>query len=720
MIAQPRHLGRTLALAGLLVALIVTAYEPALKGGFVWDDDAHISENATLHDLHGLRDIWLQPGATMQYYPLTFTFFWGGYQLWGLNPLGYHLLNVLMHAVAALLLWRPLTRLGVPGAFAGACLFALHPVNVMSVAWMTELKNTLSASLALGSVLAYLRFAGIDTPELCPAGERGAEARRWRWYAFSLGLFALAMLAKTAVGFLPVTLALILWWKKDGARWQDALPLAPFALLVAAMGAMTIFVERLHGGDVGHAYVMSFAERAIVSGRSFWFYLGKLAVPYPLAFLYRRWTIDARDALQYLPLLAAIGSGAALFTARARIGKGAFVAMAHFYLATSSALIFFVVTYFTRYSFVSDHWQYFGMTGVAAIAGAGLARLSGPSPRKLREVIAAVVLVAACWILTWRRAAVYEDVEALWRDTLAKTPGAWMAHNNLGVVLMRRGAVQEAIGEYSEALRLEPGLVEAHLNLGNLLVGARRIDEAFEHYHEALRLDPGSAEAYFDLGRLLADQGRSDEALAQYREALRIRPDYAEAHNSLGVALIRAGRREDAVKSFESALRFKPDDVDAHVNLGMVLAGAGLLDAAVEQYTLALRMQPDHAEAHYNLGRALASQGRTTEAIEQFEEALRVEPGLALAANSLGMALASVDRWPEATERFRQALRARPELAEAHNNLGIALVRSNLIPEALVHFQTAVELRPDFKDARDNLERARDPLRSGSARAGSK
>jgi tetratricopeptide (TPR) repeat protein len=685
---------RTVVLASVLFLLVLSAYAPALTGGFIWDDDAHISENATLHDLTGLRQIWFNPGANMQYYPLTFTSFWIAHRLWGLNPLGYHLLNAAMHALASILLWRLLARLRVPGAFAGACLFALHPVNVMSVAWATELKNTLSASLALASCLAYVRFAGLGTPDAAPPADRR------RWYAASFGLFALALLAKTAVGFLPLTLFLIVWWKKDGAGWRDAWPLAPFAALVAGMGAMTIVVEHLHGGDAGHAFAMSFPERLIVSGRSFWFYLGKLVFPHPLTFLYERWTIDAHDALQYLPAAAAIAVFAALFAFRGRIGKGPFVAFAHFYVATSAALIFFVVTYFTRFSFVSDHWQYFGMASLAALVGAGL------EGGKIRRG-AAIALITVCWILAWRRATVYQDVEILWRDAIAKSPGAWMAHNNLGVVLMRRGATQEAIAEYTEALRLKPDLIETHLNLGNILAGAGRIDSAVPHYDEALRLDPSSAEAHFDLGRVLAGQGKNAEAMEQYQEALRLQPVYAEADNSVGVALGRAGNRSEAIAHFENALRAKPDYVDAHINLGNVLAADGKLEPAIEHYSRALRVRPDHAAAHAGLGRALSLESRTVEAIAQYEEALRLEPELAGAANSLGMELASLDRWPEAIERFRQALRTRPDFAEAHNNLGIALVQANQVPEAIEQFQRALQIKPDFSDARANLEKAR-------------
>lgn len=268
--------------SALIVLLVFLAYFPAIRGGGIWDDDIHIFANPTLRSLGGLREIWLKPGATCQYYPLTFTGFWIGYHLWGLNPLGYHLLTLMFHVFVSLLLWRVLARLNVRGAWLAGTIFALHPVNVMSVAWMTELKNTLSATLALGSTWAYLHFArlGVQTAannkvRRAVSSALKAEAFVWRWYAAALALFVLAMLAKTAVSFLPVSLLLITWWQRQRLGWREVWPVLPMVGLVPAFGAMTVYVERLTG-VTGEKFNLGFLDRVLISGRSFWFYLGKL------------------------------------------------------------------------------------------------------------------------------------------------------------------------------------------------------------------------------------------------------------------------------------------------------------------------------------------------------------------------------------------------------------------------------------------------------------
>ena len=732
---------RTVALACLLLALLLVAYWPALRGEFLWDDDAHISDNASLRSLSGLRDIWLKPGATIQYYPLTFTFFWAGYQLWGPSPLGFHLLNLGMHALVALLLWRLLARLRVPGAFAGALLFAVHPVNVMSVAWMTELKNTLSSALALAACLAYLRFAGVGTPDAeanAAPGARGGTGSR-SLYAASLALFVLAMFAKTALAFVPVTLALILWWKKDRVARRELLGLGPFVLIVAAMGAITIIVERWHGGDVGRSYSMGLAERMIVSGRSFWFYLAKFVFPHPLVFIYPRWTIDAGNPIQYLPALATIAVMVALFLARGRFGKGPFVAVTHFWIATS-ALIFLVVTYFTRFSYVSDHWQYFGMMGMTALAGAGTGRIR--SLRARRGIVAAVVGVLT--ILTWRQCPMYANAETLYRATLARNPECWLACNNLGALLTGTDRNQEAMDLLTHAVRIEPQNPESHYNLGNALKAVGRNDAAIDEYNQALRLGPDLAQASLNLGIALAAAGRTEEAVAAYERTLRIKPDGADAHYNLGIVMADTGKPEAAIEQYGLALRIRPDFADARTNLGLVLArqgripeaieefnralaidprhvkarnnlaaalaGSGRTEEAIEQYRNSIRISPDDAQAHLDLGNVLYGAGRIDEAVAQFNEAVRLTPNNSGTLINVGLALARANRLPEAVERYQQALRLDQGSAEAHNNLGVALARMNRIPEALEHFQQALRLKPDYEGARANLRRVQESL----------
>jgi protein O-mannosyl-transferase len=608
-----------------LVVMTVMAYWPALHGNFIWDDNDHISANLMLRSPRGLWEIWFKPGATCQYYPLTFTVFWAGYQLWGLNPPGYHLLNVLLHGGVAVLLWQVLARLKVRGAWLAGAIFALHPVCVMSVAWMTELKNTLSAALALGAAWAYLRFAGLGVyagengeniqhstsnteqpiPEPAPGDRPRNSGKRWWLYALALGLFQLALMAKTAVAFLPVTLLLVAWWRRERLRWRDGWPLIPLLGLVVVMGRLTFNVERLHGA-LGKEFNLGFLERVLVSGRSFWFYLGKLFFPHPLPFIYERWPVEAGMGWPYLYPLATAGALAGLWWSRRRLGKGLFVAFMHFYVCTS-LLILLTVLYMTRYAFVSDHWQYFGCMSVIALAAAGLVLIlerfaKGKSPPVTRGSIAEYdqsllpsaatgrgmgarldlhgfmklvlcgALLTTLGVLTWRQCGMYADLETLWRTTLARNPRCFLAHNNLGELLAQRGSVAEAASHFQAALDIQPDFVEAHYNLGNVLVQQGQWDGAIAEFQKTLAGQPDFAEAHNNLGNILFEKGQLEMAMNHFRTALQIQPDFAEAHYNLGKALLETGQGSEARVQVQAALKLQPDNPDALSLLAWVLA----------------------------------------------------------------------------------------------------------------------------------------------------
>ncbi len=249
-----------------------------MHGGFIWDDDDYVQDNPTLRSLAGLGQIWFQPGATRQYYPLVHTTYWLEYRLWGLDPTGYHVVNVILHALSAVVVWRILSRLQVPGAWAAAALFALHPVHVESVAWITERKNALSGAFYLSAAWAYLRYEA---------------ARRPRWYGAALVLFAAALLSKTVTCTLPAALLLVLWWKGQTPMRRPAVALGPFFVLAVAMSAVTVWMERHSVGAWGPEWDLSLVERGLIAGRALWFYAAKLLVPLDLAFIYLRWAIDA-------------------------------------------------------------------------------------------------------------------------------------------------------------------------------------------------------------------------------------------------------------------------------------------------------------------------------------------------------------------------------------------------------------------------------------------
>jgi protein O-mannosyl-transferase len=546
------------ASATLLVVLTVVVYVPAMRGGFIWDDNDYVTDNAMLRSVDGLRRIWSEPGALPQYYPLTFTTFWIEYRIWGLSAFGYHTVNVALHAASALLLWRVLLFLQVPGAWLAAAVFAVHPVQVESVAWVTERKNTLSGTCTLAALLAYLHFA---------FGAAGR--RRWRLYALALVSFVGALLAKTVAAALPAVLLLILWWKRPRLDAATLAPLAPMFGLGLGAGLVTAWLEKQHVGAVGADWNLSLVERGLIAGRALWFYAATLAWPHPLVFFYPRWRIDAGAWWPYLFPLAAAAVVAALYGLRRRLGKGPLVGVLCFAVTLAPALGF-VDVFPMRYSFVADHFQYLASIALIAVVVAALSTALRGLPPASRTAIGGVAL-AVLGALTWQRGGAYRDLETLWRDTIATNPGAWMAHNNLGLLLYARGDADGAMAHYRAALEAKPDDAFAYNNLGRGLAAQGRMDDAIAQFDAALRIEPGNAEARSNLGNALAAQGRLEEAAAQYRAALEVRPRYADAHNNLANVLAMLGRRDEAVQHYRAALAIDPQYKDARANLATIL-----------------------------------------------------------------------------------------------------------------------------------------------------
>jgi tetratricopeptide (TPR) repeat protein len=615
----PEPIARAAPSAALVGALIVAAtllaYLPALQAGFIWDDDQYVTGNPTLRTLAGLGRIWVEPGATPQYYPLTFTTFWIEHALFGLAPAGYHLTNVLLHAANALLVWRLLDRLAVPGAWLAAALFAVHPVHVESVAWITERKNVLSGACYLGALLAYLPIARL-APGTASAGR----------YAAALALFAASLLAKTVTCTLPVVVLLLVWWKRGRIRSADVLPLLPFFAVGATLAGVTVWMERHHVGAAGQEWALTPAERLLIAGRAVWFYLAKLVWPWPLTFVYQRWQLDTASAWQWLFPLATLGALVALAALRRRIGPGPLVAALFFGVSLAPALGF-VDVYPMRYTFVADHYQYLASLGPLALAAAGLARLRPPTAPALGLVIGVLAALGFAG-RSWGQAHVYHDAGTLWRDTLAKDPTSLIGHVNLG----------SQLEQYRAVLAIAPDDADAHNDLGSALVARGRADEGMAELLAAVRGDPTHAAARNNLGNLLASRGRLDEAIEQYRQAVRLRPGYPDAHSNLANALVLTGHADEGLVEYAEALRLDPDYVDAHYNYATVLESRGAVAAAETQYREVLRLRPGSADAHLALGRLLAAQGPNPEAVAHFREALRLRPGDAEAQAALAAA----------------------------------------------------------------------------------
>jgi len=565
----------------LLISVTLVAYQRAWNAGFVWDDDVYVTTNRLLTAPDGLRRIWFSLESPSQYFPLVYTAFRLEYALWGLHPAGYHWVNILLHAANAVLVWQLLRRLRVPGAWFAAALFALHPVHVESVAWITERKNVLMGFFFLLALLFWTRF--LEKPV------------KWRWYALALGCYALALFSKTTACTMPAALFLILWLKSAPITWRRAGQIAPFVVLGIGMGLVTIWWERFHQGTQGELFAIGLPERFLIASRAIWFYLGKLAWPAHLSFSYPQWTISATHPADYLWLVATAALAGAIFMARRYAGRSVEVA-AIFFITTLSPMLGFIMLYTFRYSFVADHYQYLASIGPLALVAAGTTTAFDffqERRRFLQPILCGAVLLLL-GLRTWQQCGAYHDLEALWRSIIAENPESWMAHNNLGIRLAQ----------------------------------TERVDEALVHYHKALELNPTYAIAYYNLGNALMRARRVDEAIDQYNKALELEPRISPAHKTLADILLRRGQVPEAIAHLEKALAIDGTNADDHKLLADALRRAGRFDEAVAHFNRALQLNPAFAEAHYDLGKTLREMGREEEALLHFREAAQLDSRL--------------------------------------------------------------------------------------------
>jgi tetratricopeptide (TPR) repeat protein len=533
-------------------------YAPALGGDFVFDDDIHLLENPVIEE-GGLRRMWLTPPENLNYWPVTWTSYWIEHQLWGLDPVGYHLVNVLIHAAGACLIWAVLARLGVPYPWLVALVFALHPVNVASVAWIAQRKNVLSLFFSALSLLFYLRFE-----------QRRAEGSYW----LALASYLAAMLSKGAAAPLPAVLLLCAWWQRGSLRRRDLWAITPFFAVAALTSLIEISSQsRVIGPDVVRED--DTPARIAGAGRALWFYLSKAVLPVGLAFFYPRWQIDAADPLAWAPLLAFATLLAAAWLRRGSWGRPVLFALLYYVLMLSPVLGLFDI-YFMRYAYVADHYQYLALVGIVALLVGGLGPLLARHISRAALVGAAVAVVGFCAVGSAVQSATYRNAEVLYRSAIARNPDAFAAHYNLALRLQAEG----------------------------------RLLEAAHHYRETLRIQPNDARASNNLGKLLEDQGQPLIAIGYYRRALEIDPETFAAHNNLALMLQKQGKYEAAILHFRTALRIAPDEAVIHFNLARLLERLGRFEESVAHYRGVLETDPQAEHARAGLARALAARAR--------------------------------------------------------------------------------------------------------------
>jgi protein O-mannosyl-transferase len=593
-IFSPHH--RSFILAVVLAAVTIFAYRPAWHGGFLWDDDAYIINNELLTAPDGWQRIWFTLDSPSQYFPLTYSTFRIEHALWGLNSTGYHWVNLLLHVANALLVWAVLARLRVPGSWLAAAIFALHPVQVESVAWITERKNVLMAFFFLLTLLAWIAFVDERT------------RRQWLFYCLALMFYVLALAAKSTACTVPAALFLILWLQEKPITMRRVIQIVPFIVLGIASGLLAVWWERYHQGTNRAVFLfLSPIERILVASRAVWFYLSKIFWPSNLTFIYPRWNISPTDLLDYIWLLAGIVACVAIYFLRRYFGRSVEVAAA-FFVATLSPVLGFIMLFTFRYTFVADHYQYLACIGPIALASAGIVNFSDKFAQYRALIVsAALLVVASLGTLTWREAATYTDIETLWRTTLARNPECWMAQTNLGLVLLQRGKIDDGIAHYRSALQMQPDSWDAEYNLGTALLAKGQADEAIQHCERAVSMRPTDPDAQVSLGDALLQKGRIDDAIAHYQKAMMARPDHFLARYGLGHALLEKGELDSAIQVCRSALVLRPSDADCHTTLAIALEEKGEPAEAIQHYEKALELAPRSIPTLTNLAWLLAT-----------------------------------------------------------------------------------------------------------------
>lgn len=625
-------------LAGL--ALFVAAwavYWPLVHAGFIWDDAGWIYQNPVLRHWHGLWLIWFKFADTIQYYPLTFTGFFFQYRLWAGDPLGYHIVNILLQAVAGILLWRVLLRLGCRWAWLAALLFTIDPVQVETVAWAAEQKNLLSGILFFSAALFYLKFLGLQSPASSPSARPA-----YRWYVVATLLFVLALLAKTAVCTLPAVLLVVIWWKRGRLHWRDVLPTIPWFILGLVMGLVTIAAERAQSGAHGSAFHFTWSQRTIIAGRDVWFYLLKLLWPHPLLEIYPRWHIADLSGWAWLYPIAVVLLLALLWALRHRLGRGPLAAAAFFLLMLFPTLGF--ISFYTMiYTFVADHYQYLACIGPIVLAvetlawtyEKGRARLRANSaiaslanqPENLWRsgylgLTAGLVLVLAtvAYAQTW----VYVPSQRVWIHVLRYDNTNWAAMENLASCEFADHQFRQAWLLYRQAEKLPGGdnsLV--HRDMGDFALRLlHNYPLAAAEYRRSLALHSHNLVVIRHLIQCYEQMGQWQMALADLRRGLRLFPQSADLHFTLAQLLVRSHQYKAAARQYQAVVTIEPRNTMAQYNLALTLDRLGQPLAAMVHYRLALHVSPQFAPAHFMYGMDLLKAGHAADAAAEFREAL--------------------------------------------------------------------------------------------------
>ncbi|MBL4701773.1 MAG: tetratricopeptide repeat protein [Phycisphaeraceae bacterium] len=638
LLLKIRHHQNLILQAMFLIALTFIVYSPSFFGSFIFDDIGHIFEDRRLRTFSGLMKIWLYPFEDYQhqYYPLTSTTLWLAHSLWGFKTLGFHLINVSLHSFNALLLWRLLSQLKVPGGYWGAMIFAVSPVNVQSVAWIIELKNVQSCFFYLASAVIFV--------QMLPQMGR----RRWALYGLSLGLFILALLSKAATSSLPLGLLLILFWKRRETFWRDFLLLIPYAIIGGGFASFVKHLEENFSG-AGVDLHLSLADRWVLLGQTLWFYASKLVLPIDIRFIYARWQVDATQMLQWLPTLGLILVLGLFVKMRKKWGNGPLVGLLYFFAAVGP-LVFMTVAYM-RFSYVANHWVYWASLGFTALMATAVAQIF--THQKLRVAVM-LVIVCALGTRSWFHAHLYEGPTAIWSHVLEANPVESMAYLNLANDL-RKTDTDKSSRMYQLALTYSPYSHRSLFGLGTLYLVNNQPELCRFYTTQALFYSPGDYRIQFQNARARIVLGQVDECQKLLEKILKRKPDQFESIVLLAHVYLIHGRVEDARKLADQAIEIDPEDHQTRGIVGMIQARDGLFEEAKGNLLNSIMRNPKFSDGLLTLGVINHQQGHLGIAIMYYRRALAVNDDAVAANEKLGLALWEQGHWAEALMHCRKA-----------------------------------------------------------------
>ena len=742
------------ALPALAIALLIVAsYAPLFSADYIWDDKIFQEEAACVQAPLGVIDIWLNPRCIKNeahYWPLVYSSFWLEYQLWGFNPLGSRVVNLLAHLCVCLLLWRLLMRLRLPGAWVAAAVFALHPVHVEAVAWAIARKDLFASVFYLLGFHCYLRFR-----------ERAAS----RDYIALLALFTAGMLAKSLVITLPATLLVWVWWRHGRIEARDFMQTLPLFGLGVAMAAGDLsFYHARAVIDFDYAW----AERPIIAAKALWFYLGKLLWPHPLIPVYPKWDVDPANWLNWLPLVAAVALALSLWFARRVTGRAPLAGVLLFAIVLSPTLGL-GINVFMLFAFAADRYQYLAsaalITLFASTAVVLHRRFCAHRAIASAAKAALLLLLLGYGVLTFRQTLVYQDDAAFWQHIVEQNPKAHSGYYNLGLALVDKGQVQAGIDAYRHALALGDESAGTYINLSYALLQLEQYEQAAEIARRATKADPKAllahqnlasalhkleryeetlaalqavaalmkkptAEHQYHLGHIAGLLGRTEQAERYLLQSLQLQPNYTEARRELLFTYLKAGRYdkarkldpnaaqslariaaglfndgrlEQALTHYRYAIGIAPHDADAHVNMGATLTRLGRVDDAMQSYQQALRLDPDHGQGLAQLAYTHFNAARYTQALPLYRRLATLEPANAKAHVNVGMALSRLQRPQEAQAAFNRALEIEPQQPDALAQLAALHFTARRYTQALAIYRRMVTATPDNADAHANL-----------------